>query len=171
MGYWRPERRRLGSDGLPRGVPAGEYDVVVTVAQEGCEDEGTYAEHVSHAWALLGSVGDVDLIEPMLADDGTELFVEVGGIVLTANGVVERLVAEHAQGAIWMLDHRLPIAWHNSGNDWKHWGRFPASGSGDALVRLSAGHGHDEYPAYRMVDRQGTTIGIMFDFYVDNRPH
>jgi hypothetical protein len=152
-------------------VPPGEYEVVVTVAWDGSEDEGSYSEHISHAWALLGDVEEVDLIEPMLADDGAELFSEFGGIVFTASGVVERLVAEYAQGNIWMLDHRLPIAWHDSGNDWKHWGRFSASGIGDALVSLRAGQGRDEYPAYRMVDRQGTTIGIMFDFYVDNRPH
>jgi hypothetical protein len=157
--------------GVTADVEAGEYEVVLTIAHEGSEEEHDYAEHVSHAFALLCGDRDVAVIEPMTADDGTELGVEGYMIAFAGDGVLERIAAHCPGGRIWTTRELLRSAMPGTGvSDHKSARAVTDDGAG-GLVAVNGGYGRGDYPLFRIADPDGNTIGVLLDFGVDNRPH
>ena len=155
--------------GVVIDVVAGEYEVVVTMAHEGTEQDGDFAEHASHAFALLRDNKGAAAIEPMTAADGTELWVEMGGALFAGSGATERLAAEHPETGLWQIVN-LPnpsIPATKSGR----WKRIATSDGAGALITVSGGYGRGSYPLFRIADPDGRTVGVLVDFFVDNRPY
>ena len=157
--------------GVALDVAPGDYEVVLTVAHEGAEQNGDYAEHVSHAFAVQRDNDGVAAIEPMTADDGTELWLDTGSLLFGGSGVLERLAAEHPETGIWQIVN-LPVpsvpATMGPGRTWK---RIATSDGTGTLITVRAGYARGSYPLFRMTDRDGRTVGVLVDFFVDNRPH
>ena len=156
--------------GLTVQVVAGDYEVVLTIAHLGSEAEGDYEEHVSHAHALLRGADAIATIEPMTNDDGSEVFVEAVWMGLSGPGVIEQLAAEHVDGRVWKLSDVLIPAMYATGQPGGHWARLATADGSGALISIAAGEGRGTYPVFRMADEGGNTVGVLFDFYVDNRP-
>ena len=151
------------------GVVAGDYEIVLTIAHQGAEERGSYEEHVSHVWALLGSQDDVALIEPMKTPDGAERWIGSGKVMFAGMGVPERLAADHPGEGLWHIVNLLnPSVPATQGQRWR---RITTKDGAGALTTVSGGHGGWPYPLFRMTDSAGRTIGILIDFYVDNRPY
>jgi hypothetical protein len=167
-------RLLVGSPSVPDRVVAaevvpGDYEVVVTVAHLGRRQTVDYEERVSHAFALLrGSEGAVALVEPLAAADGTEVFIDSVLTAFAGVGVAARIAEEQMSGGVQALDSHLIAEMHRPGGG-RHWARVaPGVGRG-ALVAVSAPPG--KYPLFRIADADGRTIGVMIDFYYDNRPY
>lgn len=157
--------------GVTAHVAPGEYEVMLTIAHEGSEETYDYAEYVSHAFALLRGREDAALIEPMTAEDGTELAVEATSTAFAGEGVLERIAASHPGGRIsTMYDLMRPATPEAKASDRKSARAVTDDGSG-ALIVVSAGRDREDYPLFRIADPDGNTIGVLMDFWVDNRPH
>ncbi|HYI39160.1 MAG TPA: hypothetical protein VE053_02455 [Allosphingosinicella sp.] len=169
-------RMRIAQVSSPeRGVTAlvvpGEYEVTLTIAHEGSEETYDYAEYVSHAFALLRGREDVALIEPMTAEDGTELAVDATSTAFAGEGVLERIAASYPGGWIkTMYDLIRSAAPEAEVSDRKSARAVTDDGSG-ALIVVNAGRDREDYPLFRIADPDGNTIGVLIDYFVDNRPH
>ena len=157
--------------GVTADVVPGDYEVVLTIAHLGAEESGDYEEHVSHAFALLRGTDAVALIEPMKAEGGTEIFIEVVRMAFAGTGAFERLAAGRADGRSWRLNDVLGPDMHAAEEIDEHWSRFATSDGSDVLIAVAAGTGRDNYPLFRMTDPDGKTVGVLVDFFVDNRPY
>ena len=152
-------------------VIAGEYDVVLTVAHLGSEETYDYEEHISHAFALLRDNKGVAEIEPLTDENGTELGVEGAIVAFAGEGVIPRIAADHPNLPIWTV-HRLLRAVTPDANmpDPKS-ARVPAKDGSGVLIAFNAGSGRQDYPLFRLADAEGNTVGVLVDFFVDNRPY
>jgi hypothetical protein len=154
--------------GMTLEVTPGEYEVTLTIAHLGEVAIGTYEEHVSHVWALLRGTEDISVIEPMKAANGTEVWLELGKLMFTGSGVREQLAAEHPQTGLWqVINLSLPGVPVNSGQ-WST--RIATRDSTGALITVMAGYGSNSYPLFKLADANGRLLGVLLDFYVDNRP-
>jgi hypothetical protein len=156
--------------GVTADMVPGDYEVVLTIAHLGAEESGDYEEHVSHAFALLCGNDGVAAIEPLTDEGGTELGVEAVWMVFAGTGVVERLAAEHVGGRMWAIDDVLAPAMRAADPSGGKSARIATGDGSGALVVVRAGHGREDYPLFRMADPAGRTVGILVDFFVDNRP-
>lgn len=172
-----PDGRMLIADlsspeqGVTAQVAPGEYEVMLTIAHVGSEETYDYAEYVSHAFALLRGREDAALIEPMTAGDGSELGVEATSMAFAGEGVLERIAADRPGGRIWtmydLIRSETPEA---DVSDRKSARAVTDDGSG-ALIVVRAGRDREDFPLFRIADPDGNTIGVLMDFFVDNRPH
>lgn len=170
-----PDGRLLVADeispeqGLVVDLVAGEYEVVLTIAHVGNEESGDYDENVSHAWALwCGDVGTVS-IAPLTDDDGVELGVDAASMIFAGTGVVERLAAKHSPDRLWAWYDIVSPARYAADPAGGKWGRVATEDGTGALIAVSAGHGREDYPVFRIADADGRTVGVLLDFFVDNR--
>lgn len=151
-------------------VMPGQYEVTLIIAHMGAEETYDYEEHVSHAFALMQDNGGVALIEPLTDQHGVELGLDAYGMAFAAAGVLEEIAGDHA--GRWTL--RISGLMHPRSADGNVHSRKSIrvendEGSGAAII-FYGGHGRDDYPLFRMADVNGNTIGVMVDFFVDNRP-
>ena len=165
-------------------VPAGEYEVVLTVAYEGDEqtDEyertDDYEEHVSHAFALLRDNKGVTTIEPLTDENGVELWV--GGLIVAfaGAGVMPRIAAEQPGVSNWRTRWTIPdllrIVDPEANLVDAQSVRFPTRDGTGVLIACNAGYrpgfGREDYSLFRLADAEGATVGVLVDFWVDNRP-
>lgn len=159
-----PERSSIAD------VVPGEYEVVMTIAHRGGEASGDYEEKVSHVWAVRRGVEAFGSIEPLTDADGGELGVEASLVAFYGSGVSERLAAEHVPGRPWMLSHFLIDVMHKGDQARHHCARVATDDSSGALIVVSAALGWNDYPLYRIDDVNGNMVGVLVDFYFDNRP-
>lgn len=156
-------------------VPAGEYEVVVTVAHEGAEETDDYTETVSHAFALLRDNKGVTTIEPLTDENGLELDLEEGRIVVFAGaGVMPRIAAEQPGLSFWTVPDLLRIVSPEANLLDAQSARVPSKDATGVLNSFNAGYGPgygpQDYPLFRLADAEGDTVGVLVDFWVDNRP-
>lgn len=152
-------------------VIAGEYEVVLTVAHLGSEDTYDFEEHISHAVALLRDNKGVTTIEPLTDEKGVELGLDGSLAVFAGAGVIEQIAADYADLHFWTVSRLLRSA---SSDVDKRDGQFARAvtknGSG-VLIAFNAGSGRQDYPLFRLADTDGNTVGVLVDFFVDNRPY
>jgi hypothetical protein len=161
--------KRGDSDLVTAHVTAGEYEVVLTVAHEGAEETDDYTESVSHVFALLRGNKGVATIEPLTDENGLELGVQAATVVFASAGVMSQVAAEQPGLHVWTTSGLHSVALAEGDLLWGHWARAPTRDGTGVLIAVSAGD-HQDYPLFRLADAEGATIGIMVDFYVDNRP-
>lgn len=165
-------------------VTAGEYEVVLTVAYEGDEqtDEyertDDYEEYVSHAFALLRDNKGVTTIEPLADENGEELWVEGAIVAFAGAGVIPRIAAEQPDLNTWRTHWTVPdmlrIVDPEANLVDAQSVRFPTRDGTGVLIACNAGYrpgfGREDYPLFRLADAEGNTVGVLVDFWVDNRP-
>lgn len=165
-------------------VTAGEYEVVLTVAHEGDEqtDEyertDDYEEYVSHAFALLRDNKGVTNIEPLTDEKGVELWVEGAIVAFAGAGVIPQIAAEQPGLSTWRTHWTVPdllrIVDPEANLLDAQAVRFPTKDGTGVLIACNAGYrpgfGRDDYPLFRLADAEGNIVGVMVDFWVDNRP-
>jgi hypothetical protein len=155
-------------------VIAGEYEVVVIVAYAGDEETDDYEEHVSHAFALLRDNKGVTAIEPLTDGNGVELWVEGAIVAFAGAGAMSRIAAEQPGLSTWTIPDLLRIVDPEANLIDAQWVRFPASDGTGVLIACNAGYrpgyGREDYSLFRLADAEGATVGILVDFWVDNRP-
>lgn len=172
-----PDGRMLIADvssveeGVIVDLVPGEYEVMLTIAHEGSEETYDYVEYVSHAFALLCDREDVALIEPLTADDGTELGVVATSTAFAGEGVLERIAAGYRGGRIWTMYDLIRSATPEADVTDRKSARAVADDGSGALIVLRAGRDREDFPLFRIADTEGKTIGVLIDFFVDNRPH
>lgn len=165
-------------------VTAGEYEVVLTVAYEGEEqtDEfertDDYEEYVSHAFALLRDNKGVTAIEPLTDENGVELWVGGEIVAFSGAGVMPRIAAEQPGLSTWHTRWTIPdllrIVDPEANLVDAQWVRFPTRDGTGVLIACNAGYrpgfGREDYSLFRLADAEGATVGVLVDFWVDNRP-
>jgi hypothetical protein len=155
-------------------VTAGEYEVVVTVAQEGDEETDDDAEYVSHAFALLRDNKGVTAIEPLTDENGVELWVGGAIVAFSGAGVMPRIAAEQPGLSTWTVPDLLRIVDPEANLIDAQSVRFPARDGTGVLIACNAGYrpgfGREDYSLFRLADAGGATVGVLVDFWVDNRP-
>lgn len=156
--------------GVTARVVAGEYEIVLTIAHRGDEASGDYEEQVSHAYALLRGTDTVALIEPMTTDDETEIFVEAGTMAFAGAGVIEQIAAEHLDGRVWAMRSVLAQAKPAIERAETHFTHVATGDGSGALISIDSGYGRGTYPLFRIADEAGNLVGVLIDFYFDNRP-
>lgn len=170
-----PDGRLLIADasaperGVTANVAAGDYEIVLTIAHLGAEEDGDYEEHVSHAFALLRGSEDVALIEPMSAANGTELEVEAVTMVFAGTGAVEQIAAERAGGRPWAIFDVPDPALRQDDTSGGHWTRVTTRSGTGALIAVAAGVGRGTFPLFMLATADGRMTGVLVDFFVDNR--
>jgi hypothetical protein len=151
-------------------VVPGKYEITLTIAHMGAEETYDYEEHVSHAFALLQDNRDVASIEPLTDENGIELRVDAYEVAFAGAGVLQEIAGDHA--GQWML--RMSGLMHPKSAEGNVSSRKSIRVVNDdesgAAIILDAGYGREDYPLFRLADVQGNTIGVMADFFVDNRP-
>ncbi|MBB5712997.1 hypothetical protein [Sphingomonas xinjiangensis] len=151
-------------------VVPGSYEVTFTVAHMGAEETYDYLEYVSHAFVLLEGRRNVALIEPLADENGVELGLNASWVAFARAEVLQEIAGDHfgrwtlrigdlmyrksAEGVVSSLTS-IKIE-----NDDK---------SGSAII-LKSGHGRGNYSLFRIADVNGNNVGIMVDFFIDNRP-
>ncbi len=164
------EADTVHNEAIARVVP-GQYEVSFVVAHHGAEETYDYEEHISHAFAVLQNSEDVVSIEPLTNDYGIELGVDDAyGVAFAAAGVLKEIVGDHA--GRWML--RMGDLMHPRSPDGnvvsnKSFRVESNDGPGAAII-LHGGCGRGNYPLWRLADVNGNTVGVIADFFVDNRP-
>lgn len=165
-------------------VTAGEYEIVLTVAHEGAEqtDEyeqtDDYEEYVSHAFALLRDNKGVTAIEPLTDENGVELWVEGTIVAFAGAGVMPRIAAEQPGLSTWRTRWTVPdllrIVDPEANLLDAQSVRFPTKDGTGVLIACNAGYrpgfGREDYSLFRLADAEGNTVGVLVDFWVDNRP-
>ncbi len=147
-------------------VIAGEYDVVLTVAHLGSED---FEEHITHAVALLRDNKGVTTIEPLTDAKGVELGLD-GSLAVFANaGVIEQITADHADLHYWTVSGLLRSVCSDVDNPVGKFARAVTKNGAGVLIAFNAGSGRHDYPLFRLADAEGSTVGVLVDFFVDNR--
>lgn len=151
-------------------VKPGQYDVILTVAHAGNESTDDYEEHISHAFALLQGVENVASISPLTDEAGLELGVIAYLVSFAGEGVLKDIAGDHA--GRWSL--RLGELFHPRSAEGDRLNlksvRVENSDGSGAAILFHAGHCRDDYPLFRIADAEGNTVGVMADFFVDNRP-
>lgn len=164
-------------------VTAGEYEVVLTVAYEGDEqtDEyertDDYEEYVSHAFALLRDNKGVTAIEPLTDENGVELWVGGAIVAFAGAGIMPRIAAEQpglSTGRTdWTVPDLLRIVDPEANLIDAQSVRFPTKDGTGVLIACNAGYrpgfGREDYDLFRLADAEGNTVGVLVDFWVDNR--
>ena len=168
------DRLHIGAPDAPENgitvhVMPGEYEVVLTIAHEGDEAEGDYEQKVSHVWAMLRGA-DGFSIEPLTDANREEVGVETSLMAISGVGVSERLAAEHVDGRVWALSQFLIGVMHRGDQAKHHWARVATADASGAMIAVSAALGRNDYPIYRIDDADGNIVGVLADFYYDNRP-
>ncbi|HEU0134527.1 MAG TPA: hypothetical protein VFR28_06860 [Allosphingosinicella sp.] len=158
-------------EGVTVRVAPGEYEVVLTIAHVGSEETYDYSEYVSHVFALLRGNEGAAAIEPLTDEQGSELGLEAHTLAFAGAGVLQHISATYPGGRIWTLYDIVRAAAPDADISNRHFARAVTDDGSGALIAVSAGEGGDDYPFYRIADEQDRTIGIMVDFWVDNRPH
>lgn len=156
------------AQGVTASVVAGQYEVTFTVAHLGAEETHDYEEYVSHAFVVLQGNRGVTAIEPLTDAHGVELGVVASQIAFAKPGVLQQIAGDHA--GRWTLrksDLFFPETSEAVAVDRKSV-RVADDGSGTAIL-LRAGHGREDYPLFRLADADGNTVGVLLDFFVDNR--
>ena len=149
-------------------VVAGQYEVMFTVVHLGAEETHDYEEYVSHAFVVLQGNGGVTTIEPLTDAHGVELGVMASQIAFAKPGVLQQIAGDHA--GRWTLrksDLFFPKTSEAVAVDRKSV-RVADEASGTAIL-LRAGQGREDYPLFRLADADGNTVGVLLDFFVDNR--
>lgn len=150
-------------------VVPGQYEVILTVAHMGSKKRYDYEEHVSHAVVLLEGNGDVTAIEPLTDGFGIEIGLETYEVAFAEQGVLQRFAGDHA--GRWSLKKRdlfNPTTSDANKSDRK-WVRAMDDHQ-RAVIMFGAGYGRGDYPLFGLADAGGNVIGILMDFFVDNRP-
>lgn len=151
-------------------VVLGQYAVTFTVVHMGAEETYDYEEYVSHAFALLEGNRGVALIEPLTDENGIGLCINAYDIAFASDGVLREVAGGDA--ATWVLriiDLMNPKYDDEIVSEYKSIKVENDNNTGAAII-LCGGHGRGDYPLFRMADVNGDTIGVMVDFFVDNRP-
>ncbi len=156
--------------GITVNVVPGDYEVVLTIAHLGAEATGDYEEKVSHVWIVRRGSDEIASIEPLTDAGGEELGVKTSLMAFSAAGVAEQLAAEHVPDRPWALSHFLIAAMHRGEDPKHHWTRVATGDGSGALIVVSAALGRNDYPLYRVDDAEGNMVGVLVDFYYDNRP-
>lgn len=159
-------------------VTAGEYEVVLTVAHVGAEETHDYEEYVSHAFALLRDNTGVAAIEPLTDENGVELWVEGAIVAFAGAGVMTQIAAEQPGLSTlrtrWTVPDLLRIVDPEANLLDAQSVRFPTKDGTGVLIASNAGYrpgfGPEDYPLFRLADAERATIGVLVDFWVDNRP-
>ncbi|HEY0026054.1 MAG TPA: hypothetical protein VGB24_24400 [Longimicrobium sp.] len=161
-------------------VTAGEYEVVLTLAHEGAEQTDEYErtddydEYVSHAFALLRDNKGVTAIEPLTDENGVELWVGGAIVAFAGTGVVPRIAAEQPGLSTWTVPELLRIVDPEANLLDAQSVRFPTRDGTGVLIACNAGYrpgfGREDYSLFRLADAEGATVGVLVDFWVDNRP-
>ena len=162
--------RAINSDSVTARVTAGEYEVVVTVAYQGAEETNDYTEHVSHAFALLRGNKGVTTIEPLTDENGVELGVEGSTLAFSGSGVMAQIAAERPGLNTWTVHRLLRVVLGEEGAPDAQSARVPTKDGTGVLIAFNAGNGWQDYPLFRLADAEGATVGVLVEFYVDNRP-
>lgn len=151
-------------------VVPGEYEVTFVIAHVGAKGTGDYEEHVSHAFALLKGSQQVTSIEPLTDEHEIELGIDAYTIAFAAAGVLQQIAGDHL--GRWTL--RIGNLFHPKSADGHPSSlnavRVLTDDASSAAIMLYGGYGRDDYPLYKIVDVDGKTVGVMADFFVDNRP-
>lgn len=150
-------------------VQPGEYDVVLTVAVIGEENTPDFEEHTSHIAIILQDHPTVTMIEPLEGEAGEELGILGRRFMLSGRNVLTQIAGDHA--GQWAL--RSTALMHPTLEDgtksYLFGAKLSAEGIGEAIL-FYGGRGRGDYPLYRLADAQNNTVGLMADFYIDNRP-
>jgi len=162
-------RRAINSDSVTAHVTAGEYEVVLTVAYSGAEETNDYEERLSHAFALLRDNKGVSTIEPLTDENGVELGVEGSTVAFSGAGVMAQIAAEQPGLNSWTVHRLLQVVLGEEGAPDAQSARVPTKDGTGALIAFHPGDWHD-YPLFRLADAEGATVGVLVEFYVDNRP-
>nr|WP_144033713.1 hypothetical protein [Sphingomonas laterariae] len=152
-------------------VVAGEYEVVLTVAHLGSEATYDYEEYVSHAFALRRDNEGVTTIEPLTDEHGTELGVEGTITTFAGEGVIARIAADYPDLRIWTIPRLLSAVSPEANLPDSKSVRAPTKDGSSVLIAVEAGSGRQDYPLFRLADAKGNTVGVLVDFFVDNRPY
>lgn len=160
----------LPNDGFTTEVAPGEYEITLTIAHMGDEKTNDYEEHISHAFALLQPEHDVVSISPVKDSQGKELGVAAGLFAFAGSGVLEQVTGDHAgRWTLRLMDLFREQASGTESIRSKSVRIETKDGSGAAIL-FHGGHSRGDYPAYRLADAKDNTVGVMLDFFVDNRP-
>lgn len=151
-------------------VAPGEYQITLVIAHSGAEETYDYEEHVSHVFALLQGEQNVVSIEPLEDEHGVELGIIAYAVAFARAGVFQQIAGQHA--GRWML--RMGDLFHPKSADGNALNLKAAKvdrddGSGSAII-LYGGYGRGDYPIFKLTNESGETVGVMVDFFVDNRP-
>lgn len=150
-------------------VAPGRYEVLFTVAHLGSNETYDYEEYVSHAFVLLEGNTRVAAIEPFIDDHDVELGLEACEVAFGRPGVLRRLAGDHL--GRWTL-RRRDLFHPKISETTKASLKSVRVGSDDleTAIMLEAGEGRGDYPLFSMTDADGNIVGILMDFFVDNRP-
>ena len=156
--------------GITVQVAPGEYDVTLVIAHSGAEETYDYEEHVSHAFALLRGEKNVVSIEPLEDEHGVEIGVVAYAVAFAGGGVFQQIAGHHAgRWTLRMGDLLHPKSAEGNALNLKSAKVESDDGSGAAII-LHGGYGRGDYPVFRLTNGNGETVGVMVDFFVDNRP-
>ena len=157
--------------GFTAMVVPGEYDVVLTIARTDDPQDGTSSEHVSHAQALLRGAENIASIEPLTGGDGEPIYVDVrNSLAFSGTGVIQQLAAEHVEGKTWQLSSYLTKVQYEDKRSPALWTRVVTSDGTGALIKTNAGQWAESSAVYGIEDVDGNVVGVLVDFYFDNRP-
>jgi hypothetical protein len=150
-------------------VVPGEYEIILTIAHQGNEATFDYEEDTSHIAVIFRDKMNISRIEPLLSEHGKELGLLGYLFMLSGSDVLPQLAGDHA--GQWAL--RSSALMHPTLEDGTRVKLYSAKLEIDEIgeaILFYGGHGRGDYPLYRMVDTQDNTVGLMADFFIDNRP-
>lgn len=160
----------IPESGITVTVAPGRYDVMFTVAHLGSAETYDYEEHISHAFVLLDSDREVSLIEPLTDEDGIELSIDAYSVAFSPAGVLPEIAGDHpGRWTLRISDLMHPKLPERAPTSLKSI-KIESDDKTGAAIILYGGHGRGNYPVFRMADANGNNIGVMIDFFVDNRP-
>lgn len=150
-------------------VVPGEYEVILTIAHLGSEETYDYEEYISHAFAILKGNRPVAAIKPLSDEEGVELRVNAYTVGFGTDRVVREAGSDHADR--WSLKLiKMFYQEYPSADSRRDWITINSDNVPGAVIAFHAGHGKGDYPVFRLSDANGQTIGVLADFFVDNRP-
>ena len=156
--------------GITVQVAPGEYEVTLIIARRGAEETYDYEEHVSHAFALLRGEKDVVSIAPLEDENGVELGLVAFAVAFAGAGVFQQIAGCHAgRWTLRMGDLLHPKSAGENALNLKSAKVESDDGAGAAII-LHGGYGRGDYPVFKLTNGSGETVGVMIDFFVDNRP-
>jgi hypothetical protein len=147
-------------------VVPGQYEVTLVVAWQGAEETDDYEEQVSHAFALLQGKRNVASIVLLTNENGVELGVDAHAVAFSSTGALKKIAGDHLGRWTLKLSASIPSRWADGNKSI----RLETDVDSGAAIIFNGGHGRDDYPLWKLADVDGNTIGVMADFFVDNRP-
>ncbi|WP_156313409.1 hypothetical protein [Erythrobacter sp. SG61-1L] len=160
----------LPHDGFTTKVNPGEYEITLIIAHMGDKRTDDYEEHISHAFALLQPKHDVVSISSLMDEHGKELGIAGRFFAFAGSGVLQEVAGGHA--GRWTL--RVMDLFREQASDEENARsksiRIENKEGSSAAILFHGGHSRGDYPAYRLADAEDRTVGVMLDFFVDNRP-